>query len=44
MGVTIPADYVIIAVLFFFIWVYLGARLVSSGISQLRLVDNSIKK
>lgn len=40
---VIPADYIAIAVIFFFLWVYLWARLVWSGISHLRLIDNSKK-
>ena len=41
---VIPADYVAIAVIFFFLWIYLWARLVQSWISQLKLIDNSQKK
>lgn len=40
----IPADYVTIAVIFFFLWIYLWARLVQSWIAQLKLIDNSQKK
>ena len=40
----IPADYVIIAVIFFFLWLFLWAYLVQFWIARLKLVDNSQKK
>ena len=38
-NITIPLDYVIIAITFFILWAYIAYNLTKGGISSLKLIE-----